>query len=151
MSGRAIWRLFLGLALISVVVGCRGRSSKSGTDESPTPAVAQATKVRVAETPAVTAVATALPTTEPTPTAIPVPATSEPTHTAVPTEPASPTSTSTIEPSPTPVPPTAVADTRSASDDSDSTTCIDCHTDKKSLRLLAKEPEHAESLSEGEG
>jgi outer membrane biosynthesis protein TonB len=79
------------------------------------------------------AVATVAPTeapTEPPPTDVP---TEEPTE--APTEPP-PTATPTEEPTPEPV---------------DDSGCITCHTDEETLKALAKEPEAAESLSEGEG
>lgn len=46
----------------------------------------------------------------------------------------------------TPVPPT-----ETPSPAVDSSTCIACHTDEETLKALAKEPEKAEHLSEGEG
>ena len=33
----------------------------------------------------------------------------------------------------------------------DDQTCVDCHTDEETLKAVAKEEEHTESLSEGEG
>ena len=151
MHGRAIWRLFFGVALIAVVVGCRGRSSKRIADQLPPSTVVQDTQEQRPDTEPSTSTATTLPTTEPTPSPVPVSPTSKPTDAPPPTQEPSPTLTTTALPSPTPAPPTIVPKKRVASSEADNQACIDCHTDKNALRRLAKEPEHSESLSTGEG
>lgn len=120
--------MLLGLALLLALVlaGCGGEP----TAKPPEPTeVAAAT---VAPTP------TEAPTEPPPPTDVPTEEpTLEPTEepTEAPTEPP-PTPTPTEEPTPEPV---------------DDSGCITCHTDEETLKALAKEPEAAESLSEGEG
>jgi hypothetical protein len=65
----------------------------------------------------------------------------EPTEVvAAPTEPLAPPPTHTPAPTEEPTPEVV-----------DDTGCITCHTDEEILKSLAKEPEEAESLSEGEG
>jgi outer membrane biosynthesis protein TonB len=84
-------------------------------------------------------------------------ATEPPAPTSAPTEPPAPTDTPTEPPAPTeaptePPPPDTPAPTDTPTPEVvDDSACIACHTDEETLRALAKEPEEAESLSEGEG
>jgi outer membrane biosynthesis protein TonB len=116
--------VLLGLLLLMALVlaGCGGEPTAVPT-EPPEPTEVAVATVAPTEAP-----------TEPPPTDVP---TEEPTPepTEAPTEPP-PTATPTEEPTPEPV---------------DDSGCITCHTDEETLKALAKEPEAAESLSEGEG
>ncbi|MGQ9467855.1 MAG: hypothetical protein ACUVXE_05725 [Anaerolineae bacterium] len=46
---------------------------------------------------------------------------------------------------------TSAPPTETPAPQADSSTCIACHTDEETVKALAKEPEKAEHLSEGEG
>jgi hypothetical protein len=64
-----------------------------------------------------------------------------------------PTDIPALPPEPTPAAmdfPIA-APTRAEVEPVDAQTCVDCHTDEETLKAVATEPEHVESLSEGEG
>ena len=120
------WAVAVGLLLLLALVlsGCGAEPtvvSEAASTEPPPTQVAAQPTTAPTELPP-TEAPTDLPPTEPPPTEAPT----EPPPTATPTE----------EPTPEVV---------------DDSACIACHTDEETLKSLAKEPEKAESLSEGEG
>jgi septal ring-binding cell division protein DamX len=121
MRGKRITVTAAVLLLVAIALTACGGTSAPPTEQ---PA---ATEV---------AVATAMPTEEPTQAPKPTDLPTEPPPTDTPL----PTDTPTPEPTDTPVP-----------EPIDDSGCIACHTDEGILQELAKEPEEAESLSEGEG
>jgi outer membrane biosynthesis protein TonB len=111
------------LVLVLVLAGCGGEPP--AVPAEPTEVVAAPTEpLAPTDVPTEALTPTDVPTEPPTPTDVPTEP--PPTHTPAPTE----------EPTPEVV---------------DDTGCITCHTDEEILKSLAKEPEEAESLSEGEG